>query len=224
MQTERSLERSLLNGFEYPVAFVVEVTRQGVMLSKLRYLRALGQLIGDTVQCPNIEVYMHMGNYLDSHLETSGARPPGVHLFYQFSVDKGLFKELLEQISTGKAKISTNNPQTQKLAQGLIRDIQKGKLHNFKKLNPHEQGLILEPYCSMVMEKVGVGKRVILQNVEITDRENTLRIRDTKDETLYYPIALPSMEIDILMIIELENAYSVLKGLERVGFNCKRFC
>jgi len=32
------------------------------------------------------------------------------------------------------------------------------------------------------------------------------------------------MEIDILMIIELENAYSVLKGLERVGFNCKRFC
>ena len=38
-----SLDDNLLKGFEYPVCLVVEVTKQGVLLSKLRYLKSLGQ-------------------------------------------------------------------------------------------------------------------------------------------------------------------------------------
>ena len=37
MFKEMPLEESLLSGFEFPVALVVEVTKQGVVLSKQRY-------------------------------------------------------------------------------------------------------------------------------------------------------------------------------------------
>ena len=54
MFKELSLESSLLSGFEFPVALVVEVTKQGIVLSKQRYLKALGDVVNQTIRCASI--------------------------------------------------------------------------------------------------------------------------------------------------------------------------
>ena len=54
MLKEDPLEETLLNGFEFPVAVVVEVTKQGIVLSKMRYLKAVGDVINQTVRCASI--------------------------------------------------------------------------------------------------------------------------------------------------------------------------
>lgn len=212
-----SLDDTLLRGFEYPVCLVVEVTKQGVLLSKLRYLKSLGQIVNETIRCPVIEVYMHMGRFVDPILANGGARPIGVDWIFNFDLDRDLFRETLELLRKGKAKVNTNNPMVAQFIHPLMRKIDSGKL-NFKRLEAVEKGLLLEPYCRLAFQKVGGERCVILQNAELIDREAAIRVRGPGYEDVYAPQPGPAMEIDILVIAEISDVHAMLESLSRYGF------
>lgn len=212
-----SLDDNLLKGFEYPVCLVVEVTKQGVLLSKLRYLKSLGQEINETIRCPVIEVYMHMGTFVDSYLKSGGARPIGIDWIFSFELDKPLFKETVNALKTKKANFNMNNPMTTKFVANLNSKIGQGYI-NFKKLGAVEKGLILEPYCNLAFQKAGKGKRVVLQNVMIVDREAAIRVSGPGYDDVYTSEPGPAMEIDILIITEISNVHNILEGLKQYGF------
>ena len=212
-----SLDDNLLKGFEYPVCLVVEVTKQGVLLSKLRYLKSLGQEINETIRCPVIEVYMHMGTFVDSYLKSGGARPIGIDWIFSFELDKQLFKETVNALKTKKANFNMNNPMTTKFVANLNSRIGQGYI-NFKKLGAVEKGLILEPYCNLAFQKAGKGKRVVLQNVMIIEREAAIRVSGPGYDDVYTSEPGPAMEIDILIITEISNVHNILDGLKQYGF------
>lgn len=212
-----SIDDNLLEGFEYPVCLVVEVTKQGVLLSKLRYLKSLGQEINETIRCPVIEVYMHMGTHVDSYLKNGGARPTGIDWIFIFELDRTLFRETMKALKAKKVNFNMNNPMTTKSAANLMEKIKKGKT-SFKKLEPVEKGLILEPYCNLAFQKAGEGKRIILQNVMIIDREAAIRVSGPGYDDVYTSESGPAMEADILVITEISNVHNILDGLRQYGF------
>ena len=209
MSRTLSLDDTLLKGFEYPVCLVVEVTKQGVLLSKLRYLKSLGQEINETIRCPVIEVYMHMGTFVDPYLKNGGARPIGIDWIFSFELDKPLFKETVNALKTKKANFNMNNPMTTKFVANLNSKIGQGYI-NFKKLGAVEKGLILEPYCKLAFQKAGKGKRVVLQNVMVIEREAAIRVSGPGYDDVYTSKPGPAMEIDILLITEISNVHNIL--------------
>ncbi len=212
-----SLDDTLLKGFQYPVCLVVEVTKQGVLLSKLRYLKSLGQVINETIRCPVIEVYMHMGRFVDPYLKNGGARPIGIDWIFSFELDKKLFKDTVSALKTRKANFNMNNPMTTDFVANLTRKIDHGKT-SFRKLEPVEKGLILEPYCNLAFQRAGEGKRVILQNAQIINREASIRVSGPNYDDVYASESGPAMEVDILVITEISSVHEILQGLERQGF------
>lgn len=221
MARRLSLDETLLKGFEYPVCLVVEVTKQGVLLSKLRYLKSLGQVVNETIRCPTIEVYMHMGKFVDPFLFKGGARPIGIDWIFSFELDRQLFADTLENLRRGRAKINQNNPMIAHLIRPLLRKIDAGKL-NFRKLEAVEKGLILEPYCTLAFNKASGGKAIILQNVELVDMEAAIRVRGPSYDDVYAANPGPMMEIDILVIAEISDIHGILEGLGRLGFKLDR--
>ena len=218
MLREMSLEEALLDGFEFPVALVVEVTKQGVVLSKMRYLKALGDMVNQTIRCASIEMYAHTGSFIDPHLKNGLIGPIGIDLIYSFRVDKQLFNEAMNDIRNDRGSINMHNPQTRDMAKVLLEKIRARERINFRRLTSQEQGLILEPYTTHLLMKAGKGRRHVLQNVELLDREGVLKYQ-TGDTTIRYrPAPAPTMEVDVLMITELESLPTILKGLERYGF------
>jgi len=213
-----SLDDALLGGFEYPVVLVVEVTKKGVVLSKLRYLKALGQLVNETMRCPSIEVYVHVDRYEDPFLQSRGGRPIGIDWIFQFEVNPGLFSEAMNYVRKGDLRLNVGNPQTAQIASRLLERLDRRGNLNFRKLDGVEKGLLLEPYCNLAFQRAGQGKRVILQNVEIMNTEPTLRIRQRGMDVIYAPEPAPHMEIDLLVITEISNVRSVLDGLAAMGF------
>ncbi len=222
MLKEYPLENTLLDGFEFPVALVVEVTKQGILLSKMRYLKAVGDVINQTVRCASIAMYAHMSNYVDPHLKEENIGPVGIDLLYNFRIDKGLFNETVEAIKRGRARINFSNPQTRDVARSLMEKIKNKEKINFKRLMAQEQGLILEPYVYYLFCKVGEGKRNVLQNVELIDREGLLKCQSGKDTIRYRPAPAPTMELDVLMFTDMRTLPSILKGLEEHGFRHER--
>ena len=213
-----NLDDNLLKGFEYPVCLVVEVTKQGVLLSKLRYLKSLGQEINETIRCPVIEVYMHMGAFVDPYLKNGGARPIGIDWIFSFELDKPLFKETVNALKTKKANFNMNNPMTTKFVANLSSKIGQGYI-NFKKLGAVEKGLILEPYCKLAFQKAGKGKRVVLQNVMIIEREAAIHVSGPGYDDVYTSKPGPAMEIDLLIITEISNVHNIMDGLKQYGFH-----
>jgi hypothetical protein len=212
-----SLDETLLKDFEYPVCLVVEVTKQGVLLSKLRYLKTLGQVVNETIRCPVIEVYMHMGRFVDPFLFKGGARPIGIDWIFSFELDKSLFKETLTALRTGKAQMNPNNPMTAHLITPMMKKIDAGTL-NFRKMEATEKGLILEPYCKLAFQKAVKGRCKIFQNAELIDREAAIRVRGPGYEDIYNSEPGPVMEMDILVILEISEVHDVLDGLRQLGF------
>jgi hypothetical protein len=218
MLKEYPLEDTLLNGFEFPVAVVVEVTKQGIVLSKMRYLKAVGDVINQTIRCAAVAMYAHMGLMIDPHLKNHNIGPVGIDLIYNFQIDKAMFNETIEALKRGRAKINSNNPQTRDMARSLMDKIYNKERINFKRLTAQEQGLILEPYVSYLCNKVGEGKRNVLQNVELIDREGLLKCQVGQDIVRYKPAPAPTMELDVLVFTDLKTLPSILKGLEQHGF------
>ncbi|MBA3046607.1 MAG: hypothetical protein KKH41_00695 [Candidatus Thermoplasmatota archaeon] len=212
-----SLDETLLKDFEYPVCLVVEVTKQGVLLSKLRYLKTLGQVVNETIRCPVIEVYMHMGKFVDPFLFKGGARPIGIDWIFGFELDKSLFKETMAALRSGKAQINRTNPMIENFIPPLMKKIESGKL-NFKRLEAVEKGLLLEPYCKLAFQKAGKGKIKILQNAELIDREASIRVRGPGYEDIYNSEPGPVMEIDILVLTEISDVHDLLDSLGQFGF------
>ena len=212
-----SLDGTLLKGFQYPVCLVVEVTKQGVLLSKLRYLKSLGQVINETIRCPVIEVYMHMGKFVDPYLKSGGERPIGIDWIFSFELDKPLFRETVNLLRAKKANFNINNPMTKKFVANLNSKIGQGQI-SFRKLTAIEKGLILEPYCNLAFQKAGKGKRVVLQNVMIIEREAAIRVNAPGYDDIYTSEPGPAMEIDILIITEISNVHNILDGLNQYGF------
>jgi len=217
-----SLDDALLDGFEYPVALVVEVTKKGVVLSKLRYLKALGQVVNETIRCPSIEVYVHVDKYRDSFLEDRGGRPIGIDWVFQFDIDGRLFSETTQLMRSNGLSVNFNNPQTEQMARRLMDKLDRRGTLSFRKLDALEQGLILEPYCNLVFQRAGQGKRVVLQNVEIINTEPSLRVRGPGQDVIYAPEPAPHMEIDLLVLTEIENVRSILDGMRDFGFEHDR--
>jgi hypothetical protein len=215
---ELPLEDALLNGYSFPVALVMEVTKQGIVLSKMRYLKAVGEAVNQTIRCASIEMYAHMGHFIDPHFNKEQAGPVGIDLLYSFHIEKGIFNETIEEIKRGRARINYNNPQTRDVAKTLMDKIKNHNKIIFKRLSSHEQGLILEPYVSVLMQKLGEGKRTILQNVELSDREGSLRCHSGGDTVIYRPAKSPTMEVDILLICDLRTLPSIMGDLEEFGF------
>jgi len=207
-----------LSGFEYPVALVVEVTKQGVLLSKLRYLKALGDVINETIRCPSIEAYVHLGSHVDPYLINGNGKPTGIDWIFNFRMDRELFNETVAMLKSGEAKINLHNPKTKKIANNLFRKIRERDRVSFKRLDPVEQGLILEPYCNLLFHRAGNGERIVLQNVEVSNREACIRVRGPKEDVIYHPKSAPLMEIDLLVITEISSVHSVLTGLKEYGF------
>jgi hypothetical protein len=81
-----------------------------------------------------------------------------------------------------------------------------------------EKGLILEPYCSLAFQKASSGRTVVLQNVELVDREAAIRVRGQTYDDIYSSKPGPVMEIDILAITEISNVHDLLEGIGRYGF------
>ncbi|GEM_PF-2141412 len=214
---ELPLERGLLEKYEYPVALAVEVTKKGVTLSKLRYLKTVGQAINETLRCPSIEVYCHVSPSVDPHMEKGHGRPMGIDWIFRFDVRKDLFREVVRDIRKGRRRINTNNPNTREMARHLIQKIETRKNPSYKMLNPYEQGLVLEPYCEMIFERAGRGPRDVFQNVEVVNRESALLVRDP-EPTIYYPKPSPTMEIDLLVITDVSTLPSILMDLKNYGF------
>lgn len=218
MIKELPLEYTLLDGYDFPVTLVVEVTKQGIVLSKMRYLKAVGETVNQTIRCASIEMYAHMGNFVDPHFSHQQAGPVGIDLLYSFRIDKGVLNETVEEIKRGKAMINFNNPQTREMAKSLMDKVHNHRRINFKRLSSHEQGLILEPYAYYLLKKVGQGKRTVLQNVELSDREGSLKCKMGDDTVFYRPATSPTMEVDILLITDLKTLPSILSDLEKYGF------
>ncbi len=218
MLKEYPLEETLLDGYEYPIALVIEVTKQGIVLSKLRYLKAVSDVINETVRCPSITMYMHGGQFLDPHLKDLDIGPMGVDMFYRFPVDKGLLNETVEAIKRGRAFLNHNNPQTRVMAGLLMEKIMKKDRINYKRLTAQEQGLILEPYMNYLLTHAGEGKRTVLQNVELVEREGVLKCQVDQDIVRYRPANGPTMELDILVVTDQRYLTSIFKALERYGF------
>lgn len=216
-----SLDENLLKDFEYPVCLVVEVTKQGVLLSKLRYLKSLGQLVNEAIRCPSIEVYMHMSKFIDPFLFHGGARPIGIDWIFTFEMDKQLFKETLSALRTGKAKFNNINPMTAHMIGPLMRKIDAGTL-NYRKLSASEKGLILEPYCRLAFQKASQSRCIVLQNVELVDKEAAIRVRGPGYDDIYASKPGPVMEIDILVISEIADVHGILEGLVKFGFTLDR--
>ena len=217
MAKHLSLEEHLLSGFEYPIVLIIEVTKKGVILSKLRYLKALGQFVNEMIRCPCIEVYCHMDRYEDPYI-AKGTRPTGIDWIFTFNMDRRLYKDTLRAIRTKDAKININNPHTAPFAKKLQQDILSGNI-SFKRLDASTQGLLLEPYCYLAFCRSGQGKRIVLQNVEIINREPSLRVRGPEFDALYSPNPAPLLEVDIMVIIEIADVYSLLTGLKDFGFS-----
>ncbi|MFO8051596.1 MAG: hypothetical protein R6V01_07860 [Thermoplasmatota archaeon] len=218
MLKEYPLEETLLEGFEFPVAVMVEVTKQGIVLSKMRYLKAVGDVINQTIRCASIAMYAHVSHFVDPHLQDQRIGPVGIDLVYNFQVDKGIFNETIESVKRGKATINHNNPQTRDMAMALMDKIRTKERINFKRLTAQEQGLVLEPYVYHLFCKVGSGRRQVLQNIELIDREGLLKCQVKKDVIRYKPAPAPTMELDILMFTDLQTVPSILMGLEQHGF------
>ena len=218
LQKEYPLEDALLNGFEFPAALVVEVTKQGIVLSKMRYLKAVGDVINQTVRCPSITMYAHVARFIDPHLREESVGPVGIDLLYNFQVDKNILNETVEALKRGRARLNFNNPQTRDIARTLMDKILNKEKLNFKRLTAQEQGLILEPYVFYLFGRAGEGKRSVLQNVELIDREGILRCQIGTETVRYRPAPAPRMELDILLFTEMRNIPSILKGLEAHGF------
>jgi hypothetical protein len=213
-----SLDDALLSGFEYPVALVVEVTKKGVVLSKLRYLKALGQLVNETMRCPCIEVYVHADGREDPYTEMRGGRPVGIDWIFHFNVNNALFSEAMAQVRDGELRLNINNPQTQHIAARLLGRLDRRGGVNYRRMDGIEKGLLLEPYCNLAFQRAGKGKRVILQNVEVMNTEPTLRVRQRGVDVIYAPEPAPHMEIDLLVIAEISDVRSILDGLAAMGF------
>jgi len=213
-----SLDDTLLKGFEYPVALVVEVTKKGVILSKLRYLKALGQAVNETIRCPSIEVYAHMDDYRDSYLEQRGGRPIGIDWVFRFGLDGRLFNETLSLLRKGELSLNINNPQIYNIGKRLAERLERKGGLNFRRLDPVEQGMVLEPYCNLVFQRAGEGRRIVLQNVEVMNTEPSLRTRARGIDMIYTPEPAPHMEIDLLVITEISTVRSILDGLRGMGF------
>jgi hypothetical protein len=212
-----NLDETLLADFEYPVCLVVEVTKQGVLLSKLRYLKSVGQVVNETIRCPVIEVYMHMGKFVDSFLFKGGARPIGIDWIFSFELDRQLFVETLAALRAGKAHINHNNPLITGMIKPLMKKIDAGKL-NFKRLEASEKGLLLEPYCKLAFQKASHGKCKIFQNAQVINREAAIRVMGPGYEDIYNSEPGPAMEIDILVIAEIAEVHDILDGLAQLGF------
>jgi len=218
MFKEMPLEESLLSGFEFPVALVVEVTKQGVVLSKQRYLRAVGDVVNQTIRCASIEMYAHTGQFVDPHLRLGLGGPVGVDLLYNFKVDKHLLNQTVQNIKQDKLRINFNNPQTGEMARALMEKIRNKERINYRRLSSQEQGLILEPYVSYILSRAGRGRRKVFQNVELLNREGIIRCHEGNDIHQYNPIPAPVMEVDVLMITELAALNSILTDLVNYGF------
>ncbi len=217
-----SLDDALLSGFEFPVALVVEVTKKGVVLSKLRYLKALGQLVNETMRCPCIEVYVHADGREDPYTGMRGGRPVGIDWIFQFDVSNAMFSEAMAYVRRGDLRLNINNPQTQLFAARLLERLDRRGSLNYRKLDGVEKGLLLEPYCNLAFQRAGKGKRVILQNVEIMNTEPTLRVRQRGVDVIYAPEPAPHMEIDLLVVAEISDVRSILDGLASMGFKHDR--
>ncbi|MBI5001405.1 MAG: hypothetical protein HZB92_07790 [Euryarchaeota archaeon] len=213
-----SLDESLLKGFEYPVALVVEVTKKGVILSKLRYLKALGQVVNETIRCPSIEVYAHMDDYKDSYLEQRGGRPIGIDWVFRFGLDGRLFNDTLTLIRKGELNLNLNNPQIFKFGKRLLERLDRKGGLSFRRLDPVEQGMLIEPYCNLAFQRAGDGRRLVLQNVEVMNTEPSLRTRSRGIDMIYTPEPAPHMEIDLLVITEISTLRSILDGIRGFGF------
>jgi hypothetical protein len=216
------LESSLLDGFDFPVALVVEVTKKGVVLSKLRYLKGLGQMVNETIRCPSIAAYVHVERYRDSFLAERGARPMGIDWIFQFDVEPRLFNEALAMLRKGALHINFNNPQTEKMARRLMERLDRRGSLSFRRLDPIEQGMLLEPYCNLALQRAGEGRRIVLQNVEIINTEPSLRVRSPGMDMVYAPEPAPHMEIDLLVVCEISTVRSILDGLRDQGFRHER--
>ena len=166
-------------------AFVVEALK--------RYLKALGDVVNQTIRCASIEMYAHTGSFLDPHLRFGSEGPVGVDLLYNFRVEKHYFYETVEAIKEGKLRINMNNPQTVDIARVLMEKIRRRESLSYKRLKSHEQGLILEPYMTHMLQKAGKGRRTVLQNVELLDREGVLRCLVDGDTIEYKPTPAPVM-------------------------------
>ncbi|MDG6220343.1 MAG: hypothetical protein QCI38_02705 [Candidatus Thermoplasmatota archaeon] len=215
----KPLEENLLKGYDYPVSLVVEVTKQGVTLSKLRYLKTIGQLVNETIRCPIIEIYCHMGNQIDPHLDKDHGRPMGIDWIFKFDLDNKIFRKTVESLRREEAQLNLRNPMTRETGLKLLRKIEKYSSINYKRLNPFEQGLMLEPYCRMVFEMAGTGHQTVLQNVEIINRESNLVVHKPKEQSvIYYPQPSPTVEIDLLIITEIDEVHTILDGILKLGF------
>ncbi|MCK4717330.1 MAG: hypothetical protein KAT70_01580 [Thermoplasmata archaeon] len=215
----RSLEDTLLGDYEYPIALTVEVTKQGVTLSKLRYLKTVGQMINETIRCPSIEVYCHVNHRMDPHIEKGHGRPMGIDWILQFKPNHTIFRDTISALREGTMSLNLGNPMTQNIAKKLMEKIHSRSSVSYKRLNSFEQGLVLEPYCRLAFERAGEGRRTVLQNVEIVDRESSLMTRNGRESTVYHPTPSPTMEIDLLVITEIETVHSILTGLKELSFN-----
>jgi hypothetical protein len=204
------------------VALVVEVTKKGVVLSKLRYLKALGQLVNETMRCPCIEVYVHVDRYEDPHLQSKGGRPIGIDWIFQFDVDSKLFAEAMGYVHRGDLRFNANNPQTAHIVSRLMQRMDRRGGVSYRKADGIEKGLLLEPYCNLAFQRAGDGKRVVLQNVEIMNTEPSLRIRQRGLDVIYAPEPAPHMEIDLLVVTEISSVRSILDGLAAMGFRQDR--
>ncbi|MDG6224482.1 MAG: hypothetical protein QCI82_03110 [Candidatus Thermoplasmatota archaeon] len=218
MITEYQLEEALLNGFEYPVALVVEVTKQGIVLSKMRYLKAVGDVVNETVRCPSMVMYCHMGKFIDPHLIGQRTGPMGIDLLYLMELNKGLFNESVDAIRRGRSMVNTNNPSTKNIASALLEKINTRDRINFNRLTAQEQGLILEPYVHYLLKRAGSGKRKLFQNVELVERGGLIKCRSGDEIIRFRPTPAPMMELDILLVTNMNTMSSILKDLEMMGF------
>ena len=213
-----SVEKELLSRFEYPVALTVEVTSKGVLLSKLRYLKTVGLTINETIRCPSIEVYCHVSPNMDPRLMKGRGRPMGIDWIFCFQPERQMLKETFKNIRERKVSLNYRNPLTRDIVDKLLEKIEKNSNISYKRLSPYEQGIILEPYCRTVFEKAGSGDRIVLQNVEIVDRESNLLVHMDDDTVLYRPKPGPVMEIDLLVLTDFSYLSSIVEGLEKQGF------
>ena len=104
------------------------------------------------------------------------------------------------------------------MANLLMEKIIKKERIIYKRLTAQEQGLILEPYMNYLLTHAGEGKRTVLQNIELVEREGVLKCQVDQDIIRYRPAHGPTMELDILVVTDQRYLTSIFKGLERFGF------
>ncbi len=231
-----SIEGELLGSFDDPIALSIEVTKQGVVLSKLRYLKALGSFINETINCPNIELYLHTGNFIDTHIEKGGGRPAGIDYIYKFKMRKRILRQVVGEVYNGKLQINSSNPnitdKVENVHQMIDRHFNPEKYHNgkrsimnVKKLTGVEEGILLEPYCAHICNTIMQERHhLLLQNVQLL-RQNYMRAAPNNGGKYvdYVPRQPPTMEIDILLIIEIKDLSLFLEGLSEYGYHKATF-